>query len=94
MVKTNASAIVGDAHYGPSFGCHEGQPQGQPSQLDIFISDKANANKNSYARVGVCYDVPSGVGRTSLSNSQNKFLTLAGEKKHFTPDELEVFYLD
>ena len=82
-VKTNASGIVGNASYGPSFGCHKGT--GQTPRFDIYISDNANANNESYVQVGECYDVPSGVNQ--------KFLNLDGGKKHFKPDELEVFYL-
>ena len=53
---------------------------------DIHIADNANSNTNSYANFGAYsyYSVPSGV--------QDKTTILAGTY-HFSPDEVEVFYL-
>ena len=53
---------------------------------DIYIADEANSNSNSYADFGEYgdYSVPSGV--------QDKYTILAGSR-YFTPDEMEVFYL-
>ena len=53
---------------------------------DIQIADNANSNTNSYTRnFGYSYSVPSGV--------QDRSTLLAGTQL-FSPDELEVFYLD
>ena len=52
---------------------------------DIRIHNNANGNINSYTNFGQSYPVPSGV--------RNKNTILAGIKS-FTPDEVEVFYLD
>ena len=52
---------------------------------DINIKNNANSNTNSYTYFGYSYPVPSGV--------QDKRTILAGTFK-FTPDEVEVFYLD
>ena len=51
----------------------------------IKIADNANSNTNSYTNFGSYYSVPSGV--------QDKSTILAGAY-HFSPDEVEVFYLD
>ena len=53
---------------------------------DIFIADNANSNTNSYTNFGDngYYSVPSGV--------KDRTTVLAGTY-HFTPDEVEVFYL-
>jgi len=53
--------------------------------LDIYIANNANSNTNSYTYFGYSYSVPSGV--------QDRKTLLAGTY-HFTPDEVEVFYLD
>jgi len=52
---------------------------------DIFIADNANSNTNSFSNFGNYYSVPSGV--------KDKNTILAGTE-YFTPDEVEVFYLD
>ena len=52
---------------------------------DIRIAHNANSNTNSASLFGKVYNVPSGV--------QNRYTILAGTK-FFTPDEVEVFYLD
>ena len=51
----------------------------------IYIANNANSNSNSYARLGVYYPAPAAV--------QDRFTILAGTK-YFSPDEVEVFYLD
>ncbi|KAL9961656.1 hypothetical protein ACROYT_G030646 [Oculina patagonica] len=51
---------------------------------DIYIADNANSNTGSYTNFGHSYSVPSGV------QSGNTILAGTG---HFTPDEVEVFYL-
>ena len=53
--------------------------------LDIEIGNDANSNSVSYARLGLYYPVPAAV--------QNPKTILAGTKR-FSPDEVEVFYLD
>ncbi|PFX12247.1 uncharacterized protein LOC111347553 [Stylophora pistillata] len=51
---------------------------------DICIRDNANSNTRSYTLFGHSYSVPSGV--------KDRKTILAGTY-HFTPDEVEVFYL-
>ena len=53
--------------------------------VDISIANNANSNSDSYARLGGHYPAPAAV--------QNPNTILAGTK-HFSPDEVEVFYLD
>ena len=52
---------------------------------DVFIVDNADSNDNSRARLGSNYFVPPAV--------QDRYTVLAGTK-YFSPDEVEVFYLD
>jgi len=54
---------------------------------DIRIYNNANINTNSYSDFGPSnyYSVPSGV--------QDQYTILAGTR-NFTPDEVEVFYLE
>ena len=52
---------------------------------DIYIADNANSNSLSFARLGWFYPAPAAV--------QDPFTILAGTF-HFSPDEVEVFYLD
>lgn len=54
---------------------------------DIYISSNANSNTNSYTDLGEnsYYSLPSGV--------ENSYIILAGTR-NFSPDEVEVFYLD
>ena len=52
---------------------------------DIFIVNKANSNSLSYARLARSYPAPAAV--------QNPKTILAGTF-WFSPDEVEVFYLD
>ena len=52
---------------------------------DIYIADYANGNSRSYARLGRYYPAPAAV--------QDPDTILAGTER-FSPDEVEVFYLD
>ena len=52
---------------------------------DVFIYNNADSNSHSGARLGYYYSVPPAVLR--------RLLILAGTE-HFSPDEVEVFYLD
>ena len=52
---------------------------------DVYIDDDANSNSNSAAGLGWYYPAPAAV--------QNRGTILAGTK-YFSPDEVEVFYLD
>ena len=52
---------------------------------DIYIANNANSNSNSRARLDWFYPAPAAV------QDPNKIL--AGTK-YFSPDEVEVFYLD
>ena len=52
---------------------------------DIIIFNNANSNSRSYARLGWSYPAPAAV--------QDPYTILAGTWR-FSPDEVEVFYLD
>ena len=52
---------------------------------DIYIADNANSNSYSFARLVWAYPAPAAV--------QNPNTILAGTLR-FSPDEVEVFYLD
>ena len=52
---------------------------------DIDIANNANSNSGSFARLGGFYPAPAAV--------QDKYTILAGTE-YFSPDEVEVFYLD
>ena len=52
---------------------------------DVFIKDNADSDDDSKARLGDRYSVPPAV--------QGQDTVLAGTKR-FSPDEVEVFYLD
>ena len=53
---------------------------------DVYIDDNTDSNSNSRARLGIYYSVPPAV--------QNERRVLAGISRYFSPDEVEVFYLD
>ena len=53
--------------------------------LGIIIANNSNSNNNSYARLGWSYPAPAAV--------QDRYTILAGTER-FSPDEVEVFYLD
>ena len=72
-----AHSIYYRSSYGPTFG--EGH--------DIYISNYASSNNNSYSNLGSTYSPPSGYSyRSTLAKT-----FLAGSYK-FTPDEVETFY--
>ena len=66
-------AIYANSGYGPAFGIH-----------DLYISDNAASNINSYTRFGYIFQPPSGIGDSS---------TILAATQNFTPLEVEVFYL-
>ena len=53
--------------------------------FDIYIVNNANSSSSSRAGLGVYYPAPAAV--------QDKYTILAGTE-YFSPDEVEVFYLD
>ena len=53
--------------------------------IDIIIANNSNSNSFSYARLGLSYAAPAAV--------QDPKTILAGTE-YFSPDEVEVFYLD
>ena len=53
--------------------------------IDIYIANNTNSNSLSFARLGWYYPAPAAV--------QNPDTILAGTE-YFSPDEVEVFYLD
>ena len=62
---------------GPTFGGH-----------DIYVSDYASSNTNSYENLGYTYAAPS--GNSYGSTFTRTFLT--GSYLNFQPDEIETFY--
>ena len=64
--------------FGPTFGAGH----------DLYISNNANLNTASYTNFGHTYQLPPGY----TSNAANTDALLAGTR-HFTPSEVEVFYL-
>ena len=71
----------------PPYAIYRGSSYGPifGSGHDIYIANNANSNTKSTANFGHSYSVPSGV--------KDKTTILAGTY-NFTPDEVEVFYLD
>ena len=73
-------AIERSSYYGPNFG------------QDLIIHVEASRKRDSEASLGGYYSVPASV--------RNKFTILAGPgrfagtQRYFSPDEVEVFYLD
>ena len=63
------------SNYGPTFGC---------CGYNIYISDNAFTNQNSYSQCGSTYSVPSGYSAGTCG-----FFTGG---THFTPTDIEVFY--
>ena len=53
--------------------------------LDISIANNANSNTDSFAAFGYSYYTPSGVQGSS---------TILAGTQFFTPNEMEVFYLN
>ena len=72
----NRYAIDRDSRYGPTFG----------GGFDIYISNNAASNRQSYTNCGHTYPLPPGY---SSSGSSRTFY--AGRWK-FTPTDIEVFY--
>ena len=75
--SSNAYSIRFESSYGPIFG----------RGYDIYISNSASSNSNSYSNLGYTYSPPSGY--SSGSTFAETFL--AGTY-YFTPDEVETFY--
>ena len=75
--SSNAYSIRFESSYGPIFG----------GGYDIYISNSASSNSNSYSNLGHTYSPPSGYSyRSTFART-----FLAGTY-HFTPDEVETFY--
>ena len=75
-VVSGGSAVMRCPSYGPTFG----------SGHDIYISDYAKSNQQSYTYCGHTYPLPPG-----YSNYGSKCTFYAG-RSHFTPTDIEVFY--
>ena len=78
-VRLPHNAINGWSQYGPVFGLSWW------FRSDIYIANNANSNSYSVARLGFAYPAPAAV--------QDPDTILAGTE-YFSPDEVEVFYLD
>ena len=65
--------------YGPTFG----------NGWDMYISDYASSNTNSYANIGNTYAAPSGY---SYQSAFARTFLAGGSNYHFQPDEVETFY--
>ena len=72
------NAIYRCPSYGLAFG----------DGFDIYISNNAPRNRNSYTRCGATYHLPPGY---SLSGSSCRFYA-GGGSRYFTPTDVEVFY--
>ena len=71
-------AMYDNYFYGPTFG----------GGHDIYISNYASSNRNSYTNLGHNYNPPA--GHSYGSSFTQSFL--AGNYYNFQPDEVEVFY--
>ena len=71
--------------YGPVFGSVFGSVLLSVFRSDISIANYANRNSHSYAGLDWYYHAPAAV--------QDRHTILAGTY-YFSPDEVEVFYLD
>ena len=69
----------------PSAAIYRGSWSGPSFGADIYIVNNANSNSYSFAHLGESYPAPAAV--------QDPNTILAGTF-HFSPDEVEVFYLD
>ena len=69
----------------PDGAIHRVSGYGPVFGYDIGIANNANSNSGSYADFGWYYPAPAAV--------QDRYTILAGTKP-FSPDEVEVFYLD
>ena len=65
--------------YGPIFG----------NGWDIYVSDYASSNGNSYANLGHTYAAPSGY---SYQSTFAQTFLAGGSNYYFQPDEIETFY--
>ena len=70
-------SIDNNPSYGPTFG----------GGNDIYISNYASSNRNSFTNLGSTYSPPSGYSYFSSFTQ----IFLAGTN-NFTPDEIETFY--
>ena len=75
--SSGANSVRFRSSYGPTFG----------GGFDIYISNSASSNSNSYSQLGHTYSPPS--GHSYGSTFAQTFL--AGTYL-FTPDEVETFY--
>ena len=69
----------------PDEAIYRGSEFGPCFGADIYIANNANNNSKSYARLGRSYPAPAAV--------QDQKTILAGTE-YFSPDEVEVFYLN
>ena len=69
----------------PDRAIYRGSDYGPWFGYDIYIVNNANSSSDSYAGLGFVYPAPSAV--------QDPDTILAGTED-FSPDEVEVFYLD
>ena len=69
----------------PDWAIYRWSRYGPVFGYDIYIANNANSSSNSEARLGLFYPAPAAV--------QNRYTILAGTY-YFSPDEVEVFYLD
>ena len=70
-------SIYNNPSYGPTFG----------GGHDIYISNHASSNRNSYTNLGHEYSPPSGYSYGSTFTQ-----TFLAGTYNFTPDEIETFY--
>ena len=70
-------SIYNNPSYGPTFG----------GGHDIYISNYASSNRNSYSNLGYTYSPPSG-----YSSGSTFAKTFLAGTYDFTPDEIETFY--
>ena len=68
-------AIYAENSYGPTFG----------AGWDIYISNDAASNTNSYTNFNIYYQAPSG--------QVNDTSTILAGTYYFQPSEIEVFYM-
>ena len=71
------ASIYDKPSHGPTFG----------GGNDIYISNYASSNRNSYSDLGSEYSPPSGYSYDSTFAQ-----TFLAESYNFTPDEMETFY--
>ena len=73
-------AIDRSSYYGPNFG------------QDLVIHVQVGKKRDSEARLGHYYSVPAPVkNKLTILAGPGR---LAGSQRYFSPDEVEVFYLD